>query len=65
MVRATLVIRNGNVVDGSGAPQFRADIAIDGEHIVAVGPNLEVSGRPREIDATGKLVTPGWVDPHT
>ncbi len=60
---ADLVIRNGIVVDGSGAPSRRADIAIDGERITAVGGDI-VRGR-REIDADGKLVTPGFVDTHT
>ena len=58
-----LVIRNGNVVDGSGAPGRVADVAIDGDRIVAVGA-VEGRGR-REIDADGLVVTPGWVDVHT
>jgi N-acyl-D-aspartate/D-glutamate deacylase len=58
-----LVIRNGTVVDGSGAPARSADIAIDGETITAVG-TVEGTGR-REIDATGLVVTPGFVDIHT
>jgi N-acyl-D-amino-acid deacylase len=58
-----LIIRNGTVVDGTGAPKRKADVAINGGVIVAVG---EVPGRgKREIDATGLLVTPGWVDAHT
>ena len=58
-----LVIRNGTVVDGTGAAAFEADLAIDAGRIVAVG---RVSGAGREeIDARGKLVTPGFVDPHT
>ncbi len=58
-----LVIRGGTVVDGTGAEKRTADVAIDGDRIVAVGPDLG-EGR-REIDATGLLVTPGWVDIHT
>lgn len=58
-----LVIRGGTVVDGSGAPRFAADVAIDGGLITAVGTNLP-PGR-EEIDATGKIVAPGWVDIHT
>ncbi len=58
-----LVIRGGNLVDGSGQPARQADIAITGETIVEVG-NLTGRGR-KEIDATGLLVTPGWVDIHT
>jgi N-acyl-D-aspartate/D-glutamate deacylase len=58
-----LVIRNGSVVDGSGAPARTADVAVDGERITAVG-QVEEQGR-REIDAGGRLVTPGFVDIHT
>ena len=58
-----LVIRGGTVVDGTGAPRRVADVAIDGQTITAVGV---VPGQGRqEIDATGYLVTPGWVDIHT
>ena len=58
-----LTIKNGNVVDGTGAPGFRADVAIQDGRIVAVG---EVSGvAKRTIDADGLMVTPGFVDIHT
>jgi N-acyl-D-amino-acid deacylase len=58
-----LVIRGGTVVDGTGGPRHVADVAIDGQTITAVGI---VSGQGRkEIDASGYLVTPGWVDIHT
>lgn len=58
-----IVIRNGQVLDGSGGEPFVADVAIRGDRIVAVG---EVPGRGREeIDATGRMVTPGFVDIHT
>ena len=58
-----LVIRGGQVVDGSGAPAFLADVAVKDGRIVQVG---QVSGRgAEEIDATGKIVTPGFVDIHT
>jgi N-acyl-D-amino-acid deacylase len=57
------VIRNGKIVDGTGAPAFNGDIAIDGDKIVSVGGKAG-AGR-REIDASGLLVTPGWVDIHT
>ncbi|MCR9194506.1 MAG: amidohydrolase family protein, partial [Hyphomonas sp.] len=58
-----LVIRGGFVVDGSGTPGRDADIAIDDGRIVQVG---DVSGAGiEEIDAKGKLVTPGFVDIHT
>src|SRR6266704_2425351 len=58
-----IVIRHGDVVDGTGAAPARADVAIDGDRITEVGA---VSGRgEREIDATGRIVTPGFVDIHT
>src|SRR3569833_3216397 len=58
-----LIIRGGTIVDGTGAAPFQGDIAIDGDRISAVG---QVTGQARrEIDATGKIVTPGWVDIHT
>ncbi len=58
-----LVIRNGKIVDGTGKPSFIGDIAIDGGKITSVGPKAGAA-RP-EIDATGLLVTPGFVDIHT
>ena len=58
-----LVIRNGTVVDGLGAEPYRADVAVSDGVIVAVG-TVEAPG-DREIDATGLLVTPGFVDLHT
>jgi N-acyl-D-aspartate/D-glutamate deacylase len=58
-----VVIRGGTVVDGTGAPPRRADVAIDTGRITAVG---DVDGTGREqLDADGLLVTPGWVDVHT
>jgi N-acyl-D-aspartate/D-glutamate deacylase len=58
-----LVIRNGKIVDGTGAPAFVGDIAIDGDVIASVGG--EAGAGRREIDASGLLVTPGFVDIHT
>ncbi len=61
-----LVIRNGTVVDGTGADRRLADIAIDGDMIVAVeAPGSGLGASARQIDATGLIVTPGWVDIHT
>ncbi|MBV9331339.1 MAG: amidohydrolase family protein [Alphaproteobacteria bacterium] len=58
-----LVIRNGEIADGTGAAPRAGDVAIAGGRIAAVG---KVSGSGREeIDARGKLVTPGFVDIHT
>jgi N-acyl-D-aspartate/D-glutamate deacylase len=58
-----LVIRNGLVVDGTGGPSRRSDVAIEGDRIVAVGDDVG-RGR-REIDADGSILTPGFIDPHT
>ncbi len=58
-----LVIRGGTIVDGTGAPSRTGDVAIDGDRITAVGGTAGPARRT--IDATGKLVTPGWVDIHT
>jgi N-acyl-D-aspartate/D-glutamate deacylase len=58
-----LVIRNGLVVDGTGAPGQIADVAVDGDRVTAVG-TVEDRGA-RELDAEGKVVTPGFVDIHT
>ena len=58
-----LVIRGGTIVDGTGRARVTGDLAIDGGVITVVAEG-ERRGR-REIDATGLLVTPGWVDVHT
>jgi N-acyl-D-aspartate/D-glutamate deacylase len=58
-----LVIRNGTVVDGSGADRQLADVAVTNGVITSVG---DVQGAAaRTIDAEGHLVLPGWVDVHT
>ncbi len=59
-----LIIRNGTVVDGSGADPVRADVAVDGDRITAIG-DLSGETARREIDAAGLLVTPGFIDLHT
>jgi N-acyl-D-aspartate/D-glutamate deacylase len=59
-----LVIRNGRIADGSGLPVFQGDLGIRDGRILHVGGRLE--GRaPREIDAAGQIVAPGFIDPHT
>jgi N-acyl-D-aspartate/D-glutamate deacylase len=57
------VIRNGTVIDGSGNPGYRADVGISGDRIVEIGDGLESTSR--DIDATGCVVTPGFIDGHT
>ena len=58
-----IVIRGGTIIDGTGKAAFTGDLAIAGDRIAGVGGRQD-PGR-REIDATGLLVTPGWVDVHT
>jgi len=59
-----LLVRGGSVADGSGAEPSVADVLIDGDVIVAVQPSIRADGC-EEIDASGMLVTPGFVDVHT
>ncbi len=61
---ADLVVRNGLIVDGSGAEPFEGDVAMVDGRIHAVGPGLCIKGS-EEINAKGLLVTPGFVDIHT
>ncbi len=56
-----LVIANGRVVDGTGAPWFRADIGITGDRITAIGP-LGTAAAKQRIDAAGLVVAPGSID---
>jgi N-acyl-D-amino-acid deacylase len=63
MAEYDLVVRNGTIVDGTGSACRRGDVAVRGGLIVAVG---QVDGRgAEEVDASGCIVTPGFVDPHT
>ena len=64
MATADIVIRGGTVVDGTGAPGFEADVAVAGGRITEVGPRLAAGGA-RELDASGQVVAPGFIDIHT
>src|ERR1700761_4714817 len=55
-------IRGGTLIDGSGGPQVRADIGIRDGRITEIAPNVDGL---REIDASGQLVVPGFIDVHT
>ncbi len=57
------LIQNGMVVDGTGSAAFHADVAICGDKIVKVAPNIDMCAKTR-IDATGRLITPGFIDSH-
>jgi N-acyl-D-amino-acid deacylase len=64
MTDIELIIRNGMVIDGTGAPRRRADVGLAGDRVVAVG-EIPGGARAREIDATGRIVAPGFIDAHT
>ncbi|MCC7352588.1 MAG: D-aminoacylase [Anaerolineae bacterium] len=64
MARYDILIRGGEVVDGTGSPRRRADVAIRAGRVVAVG--LDLAGEAtRILDARGKIVAPGFIDVHT
>src|SRR5712675_30529 len=63
-VMADWILRGGTVIDGSGGPRRRADVAISGDRIAAVG-KVAKSTVAREIDASGLVVAPGFIDVHT
>src|SRR5450432_3117976 len=59
-----LIIKGGTIVDGSGAPGFAGDVAVKDGRIAAVGAAIAGKAR-RTLDATGRTVAPGFIDPHT
>ena len=62
-----LIIRGGTIVDGSGAPRFRSDLALNGGKTAKLIPPAEAqqATSAREIDATGLIVAPGFIDMHS
>jgi N-acyl-D-amino-acid deacylase len=60
-----VLIRGGAVIDGTGSPSRRADVAINGDRIVIVGAIPADATAGATVDATGKIVTPGFIDPHS
>jgi len=62
--RYDLILRNATVIDGTRAPRFAGDIGVRGDRIAAVGP-LDSARAEVEIDATGRVAAPGFIDAHT
>ena len=58
------LITGGDIVDGTGAAAFRADVGISGDRVVAIG-RLDGAAAKHRIDASGQTVSPGFVDLHT
>ncbi|MDI7277415.1 MAG: D-aminoacylase, partial [Anaerolineae bacterium] len=61
MTREAIILRQGLIVDGSGAPGFVADLTVQGERIAAIGEATEAPGAT-VIDARGKVLCPGFLD---
>lgn len=59
-----IIIRGGEVIDGTGRTRYRADVAIDDDRIAAIG-DLSAASAETVIDATGRIVAPGFIDVHT
>ena len=56
-----VIIKNGQVLDGSGGPWYAADVGIRGDRIATIG-NLQDAKAAKVIDATGRIVAPGFID---
>jgi imidazolonepropionase-like amidohydrolase len=59
-----LLIRNGRIIDGTGSPWYRGDLAVRGDTIVKIAPRIDAPAA-RTIDAGGRVVAPGFIDLHT
>src|ERR1700674_5627147 len=64
MLRFDTVVKNGTLIDGTRAPRYRGDIGIKNGWIVEIG-NLDAGDSAREIDASGLIIAPGFIDLHT
>lgn len=64
MSKATLVLKNGTIIDGSGQPRFFADVAIARNRIAAIDAAGSLTA-PNEIDCAGLVIAPGFIDTHS
>ena len=62
--RYDFLIKNGDIIDGTGAPQRKADLGIRGDRIEKIG-NLSTAGADVVVDASNRIVAPGFIDVHT
>lgn len=60
-----VLIRGGEVIDGTGSPRRVADVAIKGDRIVEIGTIAATATAKQTVDAKGKIVSPGFIDPHS
>jgi N-acyl-D-aspartate/D-glutamate deacylase len=60
-----MLIQGGTVVDGTGAAGYRADVRVEGDTIVAIAPELAAAEGERVVDASGCVVSPGFIESHT
>ena len=60
-----VVIKNGTIIDGTGSKAYQADAAVKGDCIVAVEPGIDPEAADEVIDATGRAISPGFIDPHS
>jgi len=62
--RCDLIIRDAMIIDGTGAPRFQGDVAVNGDRIIAMGDLGSAAGQ-EEVIATGLALAPGFIDAHT
>jgi len=60
-----LLIRNGRIIDGTGSAWYRGDVAVRGDTVAKIAPRIDPASAARVIDATGKVVAPGFIDIHS